>query len=194
MPSTLVPSRSRPTSAPGRRRRSRAAGAAVGALGLLLAVAATVLLASGGLLSPVRAPAGDGAEDAVGATELDPELVRRFEAARAAAADDGVELTITSGLRSAAEQQRLFDEAVAEHGSPDEAARWVLPPERSAHVSGTALDVGGWDGMTWLGEHGAEFGLCQVYANEPWHVEPLVEPGGTCPPLRPDAASDGASG
>lgn len=127
-------------------------------------------------------------------TGLDPELAARFSAAQDAAAAAGRALRVTSGARTAEEQQRLFDEAVAEHGSPDEAARWVLPPERSAHVSGTALDVGGWDGMTWLGEHGAEFGLCQVYANEPWHVEPLVEPGGTCPPLRPDAASDGASG
>ena len=32
----------------------------------------------------------------------------------------------------------------------------------------------------WLSEHGAAYGLCRIYANEPWHYE-----------LRPDAIAQG---
>lgn len=119
---------------------------------------------------------------------LDPELAARFSAAQDAAAAAGRALRVTSGARTAEEQQRLFDEAVAEHGSVEAATRWVLPPERSAHVHGLAIDVGPAEGWEWLADHGAAFGLCRLYANEPWHFEPLVEPGGTCPGLVPDAS------
>lgn len=167
---------------------------AVLAVGLLAGGALALLL--GGHLVPgataVETP-GAGAP-AAPPTELDPELLARFHAAAEAAAADGVAIRITSGLRSVEEQQRLVDEAVAEHGSAQEAARWVLPPELSGHVLGTAIDVGGADGMAWLAEHGAAYGLCQVYANEPWHFEALVEPGGTCPALLPDATSSHTTG
>ncbi|QDB79530.1 peptidase M15 [Georgenia wutianyii] len=119
---------------------------------------------------------------------VDATFADRVSAAHEAAAAAGVPLAITSGARSVAEQQRLFDEGVAEHGSAEAASRWVLPPDRSAHVLGKAVDVGPAEGWRWLGEHGAEQGLCQVYENEPWHFEPLVEPGGTCPGLEPDAS------
>ena len=59
----------------------------------------------------------------------------------------------------------------------DEAARWVATPATSAHVSGDAVDIGHADAAAWLSKHGAEYGLCQIYRNEPWHYE-----------LRPDAA------
>lgn len=42
-----------------------------------------------------------------------------------------------------------------------------------------------------LSEHGAEHGLCRVYANEPWHHElrpDAVEHG--CPPPYPDPTHD----
>lgn len=127
-------------------------------------------------------PSSDPADGSVAGTEgLDAELVARFLAARQAAAAEGVELTITSGLRTAAEQQRLFDEAVEFHGTEKIAARWVLPPEESGHVQGTAIDVGPMAGRIWLGEHGEQHGLCQVYENEPWHFEATVDPGQACP-------------
>jgi hypothetical protein len=47
-------------------------------------------------------------------------------------------------------------------------------------VSGDAVDVGGADATAWLARHGAAYGLCQIYRNEPWHVE-----------LRPAAVDDG---
>ncbi|WP_426309174.1 M15 family metallopeptidase [Cellulosimicrobium sp. E-16] len=122
------------------------------------------------------------------ATGLDPELERRFDAARAAADADGVELTLTSGWRTAAEQQELVDAALERYGSAEEAHRWVLPPESSEHVAGLAIDVGPTEGALWLEQHGAELGLCRTYANELWHFEAVTEPGGTCPPMHDDAS------
>lgn len=129
-------------------------------------------------------------DDTTPATGLDPELLVRFTAAQEAAAADGVELVLTSGWRSGEEQQRLVDEALARYdGDVQEAHRWVLPPEASAHVAGRAIDVGPTEGALWLGEHGPAFGLCRVYDNELWHFEPLVDPGGRCPATLPDSSS-----
>jgi hypothetical protein len=135
---------------------------------------------------PIVQPAGKGARDDGG---VDPALMAAYRAASRDAAADGVELKITSGRRTRAHQQRLFDEAVAKYGSRAEAARWVASPETSAHVRGDALDIGPTDGAIWLGEHGSTYGLCRVYANEIWHFELLTTPGGGCPALLPDGSS-----
>jgi LAS superfamily LD-carboxypeptidase LdcB len=119
---------------------------------------------------------------------LDPELQRRFDAAQAAAAAEGVALTITSGWRSVAEQQAIIDQTVDQYGTAQEAHRWVLPPEQSAHVQGLAIDVGPTAGALWLGEHGTEYGLCRTYANEAWHFEPLPDGNTTCPEPHPDSS------
>ena len=45
--------------------------------------------------------------------------------------------------------------------------------------------------MAWLSEHGAAYGLCQIYRNEPWHFElrpRAIESG--CPPMYPDPTHD----
>ncbi len=113
-------------------------------------------------------------------TALDPDLAQRFADAQTAAAAEGVVLTLTSGWRSADEQQVLVDEAVATYGSVEEAHRWVLPPELSAHVAGLAVDVGPVEGARWLEERAAQFGLCRTYENEWWHFEPMPADG-VCP-------------
>ncbi len=98
---------------------------------------------------------------------------------------------VRSGWRSPADQQRLLDEAILEHGSKAEAARWVAPPERSAHVSGDAVDIGPATAAAWLSNRGAEYGLCQIYRNEPWHYElrpRAVDQG--CPTMYPDPTHD----
>ena len=105
-----------------------------------------------------------------GVANLDPALLDALRRAAADAADDGVELVVNSGWRSPEYQARLLREAVSKHGSESEAARWVATPDRSAHVSGDAVDLG-FAATAWLAEHGAEYGLCQVYRNEPWHYE-----------------------
>jgi LAS superfamily LD-carboxypeptidase LdcB len=121
---------------------------------------------------------------------LDADLRGALRQAKAAAADDGVAIVVDSGWRSPEHQARLLREAVAKYGSEEEAARWVATPETSAHVSGDAVDIGP-AGAAWLSEHGAEYGLCQIYGNEPWHYElrsEAVDHG--CPPVYPDPTHD----
>ena len=126
-----------------------------------------------------------------GVADLDPDLLGALRQAATDAAGDGVELLVDSGRRSPEYQQQLFDEAVAKYGSVEEAARWVATPETSAHVSGDAVDVGPSSATAWLSEHGAEYGLCQIYGNEPWHYElrpEAIDQG--CPPMYPDPTHD----
>jgi D-alanyl-D-alanine carboxypeptidase len=128
-------------------------------------------------------------DDIPAITQLDPELASAVRQAADAAAADGVDFWITSGWRSPAFQQYLLDQAVQEYGSLEEARRWVNTPEKSTHVTGKAVDVGPATADYWLIQHGAEHGLCQVYANEIWHFELLTDPGGTCPPLVEDSSA-----
>jgi D-alanyl-D-alanine carboxypeptidase len=122
---------------------------------------------------------------------LDPALLGALRQAATDAARDGVEFLVDSGWRSREYQERLFQEAVAEYGSAEEAARWVATPETSAHVSGDAVDVGPLDATTWLSEHGAEYGLCQIYGNEPWHYELRPEAiDHRCPAMYADPTHD----
>ena len=88
-------------------------------------------------------------------------------------------------------QNQLLREAVSEYGSEGEAARWVATAGTSAHVSGDAVDIGPVDATAWLSDHGAEFGLCQIYSNEPWHYElrpEAIDHG--CPPRYADPTQD----
>ncbi|ROP42503.1 M15 family metallopeptidase [Saccharothrix texasensis] len=119
---------------------------------------------------------------------LDPDLLAAVRRAAADARAAGVELRVTSGWRSKAYQQRLLDEAVAAHGSLEEARRLVSTPEKSAHVTGKAVDIGPTDAADWLIRNGSDHGLCQTYANEMWHFELSTTPGGECPAPRDDAA------
>ena len=108
-----------------------------------------------------------------------------------AATDAGIVFVVDSGWRSPAYQEHLLQEAVAKYGSQEEAARWVATPETSAHVSGDAVDIGPSDAAAWLSERGAEYGLCQIYDNEPWHFElwpEAVDLG--CPPTYADPTHD----
>ena len=125
-----------------------------------------------------HAPRTPGVDD--GVARLDPDLRAALRRAGGAAARDGVALRVTSGWRSVEEQEQLLRDAIDEHGSAQEAARWVATPEQSAHVSGDAVDIGPRAAAAWLSRYGAAYGLCQVYDNEPWHFE-----------LRPEAVDDG---
>jgi hypothetical protein len=58
-------------------------------------------------------------------------------------------------------------------------------------VSGDAVDIGPSAAAAWLSEHGADYGLCQIYGNEPWHYE--LRPEATeqgCPPTYADPTQD----
>ncbi|TRO58336.1 M15 family metallopeptidase [Streptomyces sp. IB201691-2A2] len=122
---------------------------------------------------------------------LDPELLKALRQAATDAADNGVELYVNSGWRSPQYQNQLRREAVSKYGSEDEAARWVATATTSPHVSGDAVDLGHSDATAWLSKHGAEYGLCQIYRNEPWHYElrtDAIDRG--CPQMYTDATQD----
>jgi zinc D-Ala-D-Ala carboxypeptidase len=176
------------------------------AAGLLVVIAAAAFgcqsLASS---STTAAPSGDvlrgplGKPDRAaaapprirGADNLDPDLADALRRAAAAAANDGIELYVTSGRRSPEHQQELLDEAISKYGSEAEAARWVATPATSPHVSGDAVDVGPSAAAAWLSEHGAAYGLCQIYGNEPWHYELRPEAvARTCPATFADPTHD----
>lgn len=112
--------------------------------------------------------------------ELDPGLLKALRRTAKDAARGGVEIYVNSGWRSRAYQDQLLREAISKYGSEKEAARWVATADTSPHVSGDAIDIGKSDAAAWLSKHGTEYGLCQIYRNEPWHFE-----------LRPDAVDDG---
>jgi hypothetical protein len=111
---------------------------------------------------------------------LDPRLRAALRRAEADAARAGIEIRVNSGWRSPAYQKRLLQQAVSRHGSREKAARWVAPAATSPHVSGDAVDIGPSRATAWLSRHGAAYGLCRIYRNEPWHFE-----------LRPEAAAHG---
>ena len=129
-------------------------------------------------------------DDVRGVRKLDPDLRAALRRAATDAAAGGVRFVVDSGWRSPAYQARLLEEAVSKYGSGGEAARWVARPNRSAHVSGDAVDLGP-AAAAWLSQHGAGYGLCRIYANEPWHYELRPEAAGQgCPPAYADPTQD----
>jgi hypothetical protein len=141
-------------------------------------------LPHGGALGEADGAVPDGTtvfdDDVPGVASLDSDLLAALRQAATDAAGDGVQFNVDSGWRSAAYQERLLQEAVSKYGSEAEAAKWVATPETSPHVSGDAVDIGPSDAAEWLSDHGAQYGLCQIYDNEPWHYE-----------LRPEAVDQG---
>jgi len=126
-----------------------------------------------------------------GVAKLDSHLLGALRQAATDAAGDGVEFVVDSGWRSPEDQERLVREAVSKYGSEAEAARWVATPNTSAHVSGDAVDIGPSGAAAWLSQHGAAYGLCQVYGNEPWHYELRSEAiAHGCPPMYSDPTQD----
>ncbi len=126
------------------------------------------------------------ADDLPAIAGLDPALRAAMQDAATAALADGVDFVVTSGWRSERYQQSLFDQAVRDYGSAEEALRWVAPADVSSHVTGHAVDIGFTDANSWLSQHGTDYGLCQTYANEMWHFELATTPGGECPPQLTD--------
>jgi D-alanyl-D-alanine carboxypeptidase len=114
-------------------------------------------------------------DDIPAVAKLDPGLLRALRQAARNAARDGVEIVVKSGWRSREYQKQLFRDAVAKYGSEEAAARWVATPDTSSHVSGDAVDIGPSRATAWLFKHGAEYGLCRIYRNEPWHYELRAE-------------------
>jgi hypothetical protein len=118
--------------------------------------------------------------------DLNIHVKNRFLAAQTKARKEGINLVITSGFRTAERQQYLFNRAIQKYGSAKEASKWVLPPDKSHHLDGIALDInypGDLEDTKWLELNGYKYGLCRVYKNEWWHFEPVIAPGEECPAL-----------
>lgn len=153
---------------------------------------------------PAAPPKGHGSRDESGrvsgsvtvfddssaaVSKLDGDLLNALRKAAKDAADDGITLYVNSGWRSTSYQNQLLHDAVAKYGSQAEAARWVATPKTSPHVSGDAVDIGKTNAMSWLSQHGAAYGLCQIYGNEPWHFE-LRDTSHGCPQMYADPTHD----
>ncbi|MFE7743783.1 M15 family metallopeptidase [Nocardia sp. NPDC057455] len=158
-----------------------------------LSMALPALIATGAPAGQARADAAvvieqrESVGSAAGTEGLDPPLALSYTLAEREAHAQGVPLSITSGYRTPAEQQALWEDGVATYGA-DDARRWVLPPEESTHVSGQAIDVGPQQGARWLEVNGYRWGLCRMFENEYWHFELQTVPGVPCPPMLPDAS------
>jgi LAS superfamily LD-carboxypeptidase LdcB len=129
--------------------------------------------------------------DTPAVANLDPGLLRALRHAARDAARDRVKIFITSGWRSPEYQDKLHLLAVWKYRSREKAARWVATADTSSHVSGHAVDIGPSRAMAWLSRHGADYRLCQIYRNEPWHYElrPKAIADG-CPPMYADPRHD----
>ena len=106
-----------------------------------------------------------------GIANLDRALLNALREASTDAKYVGIELDINSGWRSPEYQNELLRAAISKYGSQKKAERWVATAETSPHVSGDAVDIGSARAIEWLSEHGAQYGLCQIYRNERWHYE-----------------------
>ena len=105
-----------------------------------------------------------------------------------------------AGPRRVRCQQRLAVRGVPA-AAPARGSRDVrLPRERRSvgrdaadlrYLSGNAVDIGPPAAARWLSAHSAGYGLCQIYANEPWHYElrPAAVDWG-CPARYPDPTHD----
>ncbi|WSU12912.1 M15 family metallopeptidase [Streptomyces sp. NBC_01116] len=149
----------------------------------------------GGALGEADGAVPDGVtvlDDGIPAVaNLDPDLLPALRRAAREAARDGVEFVVNSGWRSPEYQDQLLRKAIARYGSEAEAARWVATAKTSPHVSGDAVDIGPADATEWLSEHGAGYGLCQTYRNEPWHYELRTEAiDRGCPRMYADPTQD----
>lgn len=106
-----------------------------------------------------------------GSYGLDPLLAEAVE--RILQASQGA-VWIVSGYRTRDIQERLWERALAKHGSVEGASAWVAPPGQSMHERGRAVDLGGDLKLAAGLVRRLKLPLHRCRANEPWHFE-LVE-------------------
>ena len=101
---------------------------------------------------------------------LRPDVAAAWAAATKTARAAGIVVCLNDGKRSRAQQQATFDNYVRQFGAAM-ARQYVLPPAKSAHVLGFAVDVQPYAAYTWLERTGGALGFCRRYDNEAWHFE-----------------------
>ena len=110
-----------------------------------------------------KAGSGNGSTVERQGKPIGAHIAKQFDAMVAAAKKDGVNITITSGFRSRAEQEKLY--AAYKNGTGNLAAK----PGTSNHESGDALDLGPPSAFAWLKQNAGQFGFKNKIASEPWH-------------------------
>ena len=103
---------------------------------------------------------------------LRADAAAKFQAMVHAAAAAGIHLSATSGFRSMAQQQALYDGYIHHRPGFNKAAR----PGFSNHQNGIAMDIGGVGGYStaayhWLSAHAAAYGFKNDVSGEPWHFD-----------------------
>lgn len=106
---------------------------------------------------------GDGSSVTRQGKPIGAHIAQKFDEMVAAAKKDGVDLKISSGLRTRAEQERLY--AAYKNGTGNLAAK----PGTSNHESGSAVDFANTPGAyDWLKKNSERFGFKNL-PSEPWH-------------------------
>lgn len=100
---------------------------------------------------------------------------------------DGIIVCLNDGKRSTAQQQAQYDEYLEQYGK-QAADQLVLKPDKSAHVTGNAIDVQPAAAYQWLQATKGALGLCRTYDNEGWHFEYDASYFRGCPPRQPKPA------
>lgn len=116
------------------------------------------------------ANAGDTPAPAPAATSIEGGGSDFYDRVNALIAASGGRLSIRSGRRSNAEQQKLWEGALKKYGSVSAARKWVAPPGRSNHEKGLAADLGG--DLALAHKLAPQFGLTFPMPWEDWHIEP----------------------
>ncbi|MCP3799056.1 D-alanyl-D-alanine carboxypeptidase family protein [Allokutzneria sp. A3M-2-11 16] len=120
-------------------------------------------------------------------TGMNSAAAQAWTKAKEEAGSRGVTLCAHEAKRTAAQQKAEFDEALERYnGDRRLAEQYVLPPAKSLHVSGLAVDVQPRASAAWLERTAGALGWCRRYANEPWHFEynrDYADSG--CPALKP---------
>lgn len=105
---------------------------------------------------------------------LAPEFGAQLQQMISDAAEEGIRIGVTSGLRTFKQQKDIF--ATARKG-------YAAPPGRSYHEKGLAADLSyGPGAQAWAHANAAKYGLKfpmqSSKLNEPWHIEPMSTRGG----------------
>lgn len=103
-------------------------------------------------------------------TGLRSDVITGWRSIEKAANADGVIVCLNDGKRSKAQQQAQYDDYEQQYGK-EVADQLVLPPSKSAHVIGNAIDVQPQAAYQWLQATKGDLGFCRIYDNEPWHFE-----------------------
>lgn len=117
-------------------------------------------------LEEATAAQGRGGGLSGSSSGLDPEFLSRFNAWNSSL---GGILSITSGFRSRAQQQRLYDMYLAGTGN------LAAPPGSSMHERGLAIDHA--PSGSGINSSAGKFRLHHPVGGEPWHVEPFHSGG-----------------